>query len=97
MVQISYVRFKKRLLTFAKFVEIVERSRLKRVFFIFHSEDTLKLCFDFNKSQPIYSWRCYTYIKKLYTQIQIWAIFLDSARCLLGFRVGDYHLLKNEK
>ena len=32
MVQISYVRFKKRLLTFAKFVEIVERSRLKRVF-----------------------------------------------------------------
>ena len=32
MVQISYVRFKKRLLTFAKFVEIVERSRLNRVF-----------------------------------------------------------------
>ena len=52
---LSIVRFKTRSSTFAKFVEIVERSRFKLVFFIFHSEDTLKLCLHFSESQPIYS------------------------------------------
>ena len=48
----SIIRVNFRLLTFAKFMESgkVVRSRQTKIYFIFHPEDILKLCLNFNTS-----------------------------------------------
>ena len=41
-------------------------STVKAVFF-YQPEDTLKLCLNFNKSQPVSVYICYVYRKRVYS------------------------------
>ena len=56
----------------------------------------LKLWLDFNEYQPIYGYKCYTYIKKdcIYTDLNMSKVSGFFARGLLCFRVEGYHLVK---
>ena len=50
-------------------MEFQESSMVKaglKVFFIFQPEDILKLCLNFDESQPIYAYQRYAYKKRVY-------------------------------
>ena len=55
-------------LTFAKFVEFLKRSTVRRdMHFIFQPKDMVNLCLNLNESQPIYAYKCYAYKKSVLT------------------------------
>lgn len=53
-------------LTFAKFVEFLNKSTFREgmCFFLFQPEDMFDVCLNLNESCPIYAHKCYTYKKE---------------------------------